>query len=196
MKKIIGVYGLSGSGKTTFVKSLSKYPVKVIDADIIAREVLSKESPLLLKVAEAFGEDILLDDGSLNRKKLGEKVFTTPASLELLNSITWPEIDRIIKERALSAKEDIVIIDCPMIHRVSSKDILDELILIKSDPDILSDRLVARESITKELAKSRIERQLETEFDGYTRIIENNADINELIKKADNFFNELKGSLI
>ena len=82
MKKIVGVYGLSGSGKTTFCKRLTdKHSCILIDADKIGREIMEKGSPVLLKVAEAFGEEYLLPDGNLNRKKLGNTVFTDKEKL-------------------------------------------------------------------------------------------------------------------
>ncbi len=196
MKKIIGVYGLSGSGKTTFCKRLAELSCTVIDADVIAREIVKKGSPLLLEIKKAFGEDILFPDGSLNRKKLGRIIFSDIREAEKLNSITWPEIDRIIKERALNVKDGIVVIDCPMLNRVSSKDICDELVLIKADEDFLADRLVRREGIEKQVAKNRIAIQLKNIKADYTRVIENNEGLSELIEKTDNFYKEMKGCFI
>ncbi len=195
MKKIIGVYGLSGSGKTTFCKRLAELSCHLIDADIVAREIVEKGSPLLIKLKDEFGEEIILPDGSLNRKKLGSIVFSDKAELERLNGITWPEIDKIIKEKALEAEAEIVVIDAAMLNKVSAKDICDELVFIKADENMLADRLVKREGIEKGLAESRIRLQLKDIGTSYTRVIENNAGIDELINKTDSFYKEMKGCL-
>jgi len=193
MKKIIGVYGLSGSGKTTFCKRLAELSCIIIDADAIGREILEKGSPLLSKVEKTFGSEYLNEDGSLNRKKLGKTVFSDGEKLELLNSITKPEINRIIKERALAIKEGIVIIDCALIEEFEVKDILDELVLIRTSPEVLIDRLITRDGLERSVAKGRIKLQTENGFSEFTRVIENDKGIEELIKKADDFYNEMKG---
>lgn len=193
MKKIIGVFGLSGTGKSTFANRLSQKGCKIIDADIIAREVLMKGSPLLSLVKETFGEDILLPDGSLDRKKLGEIVFSDKAELEKLNRITWHEINRIIIKRATEEKEGLILIDCAMLHMVSAKDICDELVFIKSDINTLADRLVQREGIEKSLAEKRIRLQLEDMIKNATTVIENTGTVEDLYIKADKFYEEMKG---
>jgi len=193
MKKIIGVYGLSGSGKTTFCKRLAELSCIIIDADAIGREILEKGSPLLSKVEKTFGSEYLNEDGSLNRKKLGKTVFSDGEKLELLNSITKPEINRIIKERALAIKEGIVIIDCALIEEFEIKDILDELVLIRTSPKVLIDRLITRDGLERSVAEGRIKLQTENGFSEFTRVIENDKGIEELIKKADDFYNEMKG---
>lgn len=193
MKKIIGVYGPSGTGKTTFCKRLSELSCIVIDADAVAREVMEKGSPLLKKLSGAFGEDILLPDGSLNRKKLGEIVFTDKNMLKRLNRISWPEINRIIKEKALGIDEGIVVIDCAMLNRVSVKEICDELVFIQTSEKVLADRISKREGIEEALAESRVKLQLRDFPSVHKRIIENDSGIDDLIKKAEDFYKELKG---
>ena len=104
-----------------------------------------------------------------------------------------PEIERIIKERALAEKEGIIVIDCALIEKFSVKDIADELVLIKTDPEILINRLVERDGLERHVAEGRVALQSENGFSEYTRIIENNSTIEELINKADDFINEMKG---
>lgn len=195
MRKIIGIYGLSGSGKSTVSKRLSELSCHLIDGDKIARDIVEKGSPFLLKLKEAFGGEIILPDDSLDRKKLGSIVFKDKAELEKLNGITWPEIDRIIKEKALEIKEGIVVIDAAMLNKVSAKDICDELVMIKADEDMLAERICEREGIEKSLAMSRIKLQLEDIGNDYTRVIENNSSLEELINKTDCFYKEMKGCL-
>ena len=195
MRKIIGIYGLSGSGKSTVSKRLAELSCHLIDGDKIARDIVEKGSPFLLKLKEAFTDDIILSDGSLDRKKLGSIVFQNKEELEKLNGIIWPETDRIIKEKALGIKDGIVVIDAAMLNKVSAKDICDELVMIKADEDILADRICEREGIEKSLAISRIKLQLEDIGDDHTRVIENNSSLEELINKTDCFYKEMKGCL-
>lgn len=182
---IIGVMGMSGSGKSTFCGHLKEKGAYIIDADKIAREVLEKGSSGLLEVKEKFGEEVLFSDGSLNRKKLGEIVFNNEEKLEILNSITAKRIDEEIIKRVNLNKGKIVVIDCPMLHKISAIGLCDKVILITAPEEILIERIVERDGISKENAKARIKSQ-NSEFSRFANeIIENNKDIKSLENEAE-----------
>lgn len=191
MKKVIGVYGYSGAGKSTFCKRLAKNGAIIIDADQIGRKILEKGSPLLEKIKELFGEGVINEDGSLARKKLGDIVFSSAEKLKLLDSVTHPEIERIITEQINSEGEGIIIVDCAMIRKLGISKLCDELIFISAPDELLVERLLKRENISEETARGRIARQKESLVTGGAIITENSGTEEELTKKADRLYERL-----
>ena len=180
---IIGIMGMSGSGKSTLAGILRDMGAELIDADKIAREVVEKGSKGLFEIREAFGEQVISPDGTLDRKKLGEIVFSDEKKLEKLNSITAPKIDDIIKNRAL-ASEKPVVIDCPMLHKISAKEICDVILLVKAPFEVMRERIEKRDKLSRKEAEKRLNSQL-SDFEKYADIIiENNGDEESLENKA------------
>ena len=112
----MGLTGGIGSGKSEVARRLAAHGAAVIDADLIAREVVAPGTPGLAEVAEAFGPGILGPDGSLDRDRLGEVVFADPALLAKLNSIVHPRV----RERMLALEQAvpagaIVVQDVPLL---------------------------------------------------------------------------------
>jgi dephospho-CoA kinase len=181
---IIGVMGMSGSGKSTFAGMLRDMGAKLIDADIVAREVVEKGTKGLSEIREAFGDEVIFPDGTLNRKKLGEIVFSDEKHLAKLNLITAPKIDEIIKKRALES-EKTVVIDCPMLHKISAKDICDIIILVKAPFEKMRERIEKRDNLSEKQAEERLSSQA-SDFEKYADIIiENDGDIESLKIKAE-----------
>lgn len=89
---IIGLTGSIASGKSTVAKMLEKYRFPIVDADQVARLVVEPGEPALTEIVAVFGEEILLEDGSLNRKKLGDLIFHDPSKRAILNGIIHPAI--------------------------------------------------------------------------------------------------------
>ena len=185
MKKIIGIYGLSGAGKTTFCTFLKELGCTVVDVDEIGRKILEKGSEGLSKVVKLFGEDILFPDGSLNRKKLGGIVFADAEKLGLLNSVTKPAIEKELLKIIKKAK-GITVIDGALVNSLEAvKENCDEIILLTADRDLLISRIIKREGLDEKSAADRIERQIESFSENCTGRIENNGDLEELKKKAE-----------
>ena len=182
---VIGIMGYSGSGKSTLSEEFKKLGACVIDADKIGKDILSPQSAGLKKAVAVFGEEILLPDGSLDRKKLGEIVFKNREKLELLNSITWTEIDNKIKEMVSSAKEKIIVIDCPLLYKVSSYKLCDEVIFINVPDRILINRIIKRDGICFDTAVARLNSQKDENFIKYATIVIENTDIDGLKTKAE-----------
>ena len=101
---IIGLTGSIASGKSTVSNMLSKLGFPIIDADLIARIVVEKGSKTLESITESFGEEVIADDGSLNREKLGEIIFTNPSKRKQLNDIIHPAI----RAEMLRQKEELI----------------------------------------------------------------------------------------
>lgn len=182
---IIGVMGLSGSGKSTFSAVLQSLGAYLIDADKIAREVVEKGSEGLFEIVSAFGKDILLPDGSLDRKKLGSIVFKDNEKLVMLNQITHRKIQGEIEKRISENKDKLIVIDAPLLHKIDTINMCDEVVLITAPKEALINRIIERDNLPYDIAKARIESQLADYKINSTIIIENNSDKNNLIKKAE-----------
>ena len=118
-------------------------------------------------------------------------MFNSAEKLALLNSVTRPEIDRIIREEINSFSEGIMIIDCAMIKELSVCELCDELIFITAPDEALIKRLLARESISEETARGRIARQKESLDLREATVIENSKTEEELLEKADILYERL-----
>src|SRR5687767_13345014 len=99
----VGLTGGIASGKSTVANLFSALGVTIVDTDVLAREVVAPGSPLLPKIAEHFGRDVLAADGSLDRRALRQRVFADPAERQWLEKLTHPEIRRLTDERSAAA---------------------------------------------------------------------------------------------
>lgn len=163
MKPVVGLTGGIACGKSTVAAQLAELGVPIVDADALAREVVAPGTPGLAAIVERFGPDVLLADGSLDRKKLGEQVFSDPDARRALNAITHPRIAAagMEKLRALA--------DHPAPYRVYEAALLVEngmakafaaLVVVTVDEATQLARLMARDGSTEDEARARIASQL------------------------------------
>lgn len=181
----VGLTGTSGAGKSTIADELKKYGYAIIDADAVARLATEKGSPLLPKLAEAFGPSVLNADGSLNRKTLAKLAFSTPEATKLLNKITHPEICRLIEKKINGAFWDgyeAVIIDAPQLFESKMSYDCNFIISVVAPRDVRIKRIMERDELTREEAESRINSQLSDEFfrENSDLVIENDGDEQKL----------------
>lgn len=181
--------GPSGAGKGTFSDLL---PFPRLDADKTAREVTEKGTPCLAELSRAFGEKILLPDGSLNRKALGAIAFANKEELEKLNRITHRYISEKVKEWLKTKRaegEKAVIIDAPQLFESGEDALCDITVAVLSEPSVRLARILSRDGITEEYARARMASQKSDEFfrTHCTYIIENNGTEKELSEKAKKF---------
>ncbi len=164
-KTLLGLTGKTGAGKSTVSKYLKEKGAYVIDGDIVAREVLVDNAPLLNKLAESFGEDIL-ENGVLNRKKLAEKAFISPENTKLLNSIMHPAINEKIQTEANEAfkTHNVVIVDAAAIIESGYADTCDKLIVVTAPEEIRKERIIKRDNISEKDAIIRINGQKTDNF--------------------------------
>lgn len=157
--EIYGLTGGSGSGKSSAAKILKEKGFYVIDADIIARKILNGK--VLNELRLAFGNSVINADGSLNRKNLAKIVFADDDKLSLLNSITHPEIARIIINEIETCGNNKVIIDAAALLVCKPlMDICDKIIVVCADKEVRIARIMKRDGLTYEEAKSRIDSQM------------------------------------
>ena len=190
---VIGLCGGSGSGKSTVTKKFEKYGVVSIDADKVYRELLFSGSTLLLQLKNAFGDKIINDDGTLNKKELSAIVFSDYEKehyLPVLNSITHAaiisETERRIEEFRQNGSIPAVIFDAPLLFEAGFDKKCDIIIAVTADTETRIERIMMRDNITKEQAQQRISAQLSDEFliEHADYVIVNNGTAESLEKRV------------
>ena len=187
---VIGLTGATGAGKGFFGKTaFEKYGIVHIDTDKTAREVVMPGEPCLEDIKDFFGEEVINEDGTLNRKKLGEIVFSDKEKLSVLNRITHHYItDKVKKtiENARSNNEKAVIIDAPLLFESGEDKLCDVTVGVIAHRNIRKSRIMSRDGISEEMAESRI---ASGKDEGFFRekcdyILENNGNEAEYTNKA------------
>ncbi|WP_163653311.1 dephospho-CoA kinase [Listeria sp. PSOL-1] len=190
MKKTIGLTGSIATGKSTVSNLFSDKGIPVIDADVAAREVVQKETVGLKKIAVFFGEEVLNDDGSLNRPYLGELIFNDQKKREALNKIVHP----LVKDNMLAKRNDlfqsganIVIFDIPLLFESHLETLVDQIIVVKTSREVQLSRLIARNHLNKKQAIVRINSQmsLAEKCKRADYVIDNNGDLNDTEKQVN-----------
>ena len=160
----VGLTGSIAVGKSFVLRTLAELGCHVIDADDIAREVVAPHSVGLKLVTEAFGEDVLREDRSLDRAKLGSIVFSDQQKRAQLNSILHPFIiaaqDDQIREIESQDPTGIVVIDAALMIESNGYRRLDKLIVVHCRPEIQLNRLMSRDHLSREAAEQRIASQM------------------------------------
>lgn len=156
----VGLTGGIGAGKSEVSRLLVECGAVLIDADKIAREVVERGTPGLAAVVDAFGEDILTPDGSLDRPSLGSIVFADPDKLALLNSIVHPLVGARSRELEAAAAQDAVIVhDVPLLAENGLAPLYDVVVVVDAAPETQLDRLIRLRGMTEEDARARMAAQ-------------------------------------
>lgn len=185
---VIGLTGSIATGKSTVASMFMDLGIPVIDADRIAREVVEPGEEAYKKVVETFGEEILLEDRSLNRPKLGRIVFSDEEKRNQLNSIVHPAIrKRMLEKRDAYLKngEDCVVLDIPLLFESKLEHFVDKIIVVYVDEDVQLKRLLERNQLTKEEALQRIRSQMpvKDKIELADAVIDNNGTIEHSFKQ-------------
>ncbi len=164
---ILGLTGQTGAGKSTVSKILEKYGCYHIDADLVARETIDSDEKVKAELKNRFGDDVIGNDGKVNRKLLGAKAFADPQSTLDLNSITHPAVNK--KVQSIIAKKEqenvkAVIIDAIALFESGEDKLCDYTVSVIAPKDIRLKRITARDSISEEKALERINAQKDEEF--------------------------------
>lgn len=183
--RVIGLTGGIASGKSTVASILAEFGATIIDADKVAREVVKPGEPAWHDIRKTFGDDILLANGNLDRKLLGEIIFNDPAKRQILNSIMHPRIiEECLKiiEHFKEAGMQIVILEAPLLIETGMDTMVDEVWLVVVDVETQISRLIKRDGLTRGQALKRIKSQmpLEQKILKADKIIDGQLNITEL----------------
>lgn len=190
--KVIGLTGGIGSGKSTVSEYLKIKNISIIDADAISREIVISGSKMsaLDELVNAFGSSILSNDGTLDRKKLASKAFSTKENKELLDTIMLGKIVSIILKRIEEAKMlDLmqVVIDAPLLFEADLAQYCDEIWVVDASDEVRINRVMSRDGATKEEVIARIKTQTTTEEKKLkaTHILDNSTTKEALYNQID-----------
>ncbi|WP_342042614.1 dephospho-CoA kinase [Bacillus sp. OTU2372] len=163
MSLVIGLTGGIASGKSTVSNMLKEMSITVIDADVEARLAVMKGEPAYKKIIAEFGEGILLENGEIDRQKLGAIIFHQADKRKRLNEISHPEVRRRMLEQVEIAKrnnEEVVVLDIPLLFESKLTAMVEKTLLVYVDIDIQLQRLVERNNLTITDAEARISSQM------------------------------------
>ena len=163
---VIGITGSIATGKSTVSKMIKELGYTVVDADIAARVVVEPGEEAYQKIVEHFGKEILLANGEIDRKKLGDLVFQNEEKRLLLNSIVHPAVRKKMndeKELAIFRGEKVVFLDIPLLYESNLTYMVDKVLVVYVDQTTQLERLMNRNHLTKEEALARITSQLSIE---------------------------------
>ena len=157
---IIGLTGGIATGKSTVSKILRDLNIKVIDADKIAHNVLEHED-VINKIQDVFSKNVVNENGKIDRKKLGKIVFEDNKKLKKLESITHPKILEIIDYKLKESKDELIVLDAPLLFETSLDDKVDEIWVIYANEETQINRLKKRDNLNKKEALDRINSQMD-----------------------------------
>jgi len=187
---IIGLTGSIATGKSTVSRMLKQKGYPIVDADEISRLVVEPGSPVLTSIAETFGSDILLADGSLNREKLGSLIFNDTEKRKKLNEIIHPAVRKEMlrqKEEWLEKGANTIIMDIPLLFESKLQSYVDKIIVVSAAPTVQRKRLMARNGYSQDEADARINSQLSIaeKEKGADAVINNNGSMEETENQLD-----------
>ncbi|MFJ8181954.1 dephospho-CoA kinase [Streptomyces sp. NPDC096105] len=190
----VGLTGGIGAGKSEVSRLLVECGAVLIDADRIAREVVEPGTPGLAAVVEAFGEEILAEDGSLDRPRLGALVFADPEKLTTLNSIVHPLVGARSRELEEAAPEDAVVVhDVPLLTENGLAPLYDVVIVVDTRPETQLDRLVRLRGMSEADARARMAAQATREQRRAIAdvVIDNDVPLDALERRVEEVWAEL-----
>lgn len=164
---IIGLTGGIATGKSTVSAMLVSRGALLVDADVIAREVMLPGHPVLAAVRERFGPEVMNEDGTLNRKELGQIVFGDQAELQALNDITHPAIRQEIKQQMttyeLQHPDKLVVVDIPLLYESKLDNLFQEVMVVYVPRTLQLQRLRDRDGLDVQGAEQRLAAQMDIE---------------------------------
>ncbi|KAK7299774.1 hypothetical protein RJT34_10600 [Clitoria ternatea] len=183
--RIVGLTGGIASGKSTVSNLFKSHDVPVVDADVVAREALRKGSGGWKKVVGAFGNEILLENGEVNRPRLGQIVFSDPDKRQFLNRLLAPYISSGIFWEVLKLwikGYKVIVLDVPLLFEAKMDRFTKPIIVVWVDPETQIQRLLARDKSSKEDATNRVNAQmaLDVKRSKADIVIDNTSSLDDL----------------
>ncbi len=180
---ILGLTGGIGAGKTLVSNHLASLDIEIVDADVIARDVVAIGSDGLSAIEQHFGSAILLDDGSLNRAKLREIIFADSEQKSWLNNLLHPLIRQDITEQLTNAKSPYVVLSAPLLFENKLDALCDHTLLVDVPVEVQLARTANRDSVSTEQVKNIITAQMsrEDKLQKADSILDNHREISSVL---------------
>lgn len=199
---IAGLTGGIATGKSTVAGMFRELGAEVVDADLIARDVVKKGAPAWKMIKDEFGDDILLDNHEIDREKLGDLIFNDTERKDRLNRIVHPavfhEIGERIKQIEKNSPDAIVILDVPLLIEAGMQDGFSNVILVYVPEEVQAERLMQRDGFSKQEAFARIRSQMPIEEKKTIAdiVIDNTKDLEHTRRQAVNVYTCLSDKLM
>lgn len=190
----VGLTGGIASGKSTVSAILAELGAVVVDADLIAREVVARGTPGLAAVVEEFGTGLLTPEGDLDRPAMGALVFADPAARERLEAIVHPLVHRRSAElEAAAAPGAVVVHDIPLLAEVGRAGQFDAVVVVDAPTDLQLERMVRDRGWTREQAEARIAAQASRDerLAIATHVVDNTGSLEDLRRRVEEIYGEL-----
>ncbi|WP_421218674.1 dephospho-CoA kinase [Aeromonas jandaei] len=176
---VVAITGGIGSGKTTIANQFAELGIDVVDADVIAREVVESGTPALAAIADHFGPDVITPDGQLDRRRLREQVFSNPSAKAWLNALLHPLIRSEMQRQCAAARSPYCLLVVPLLVENKLTDLANRVLVVDVDEATQIERTCRRDGVTAEQAKAIIAAQ---------------ASRSERLAAADDVIENLNGS--
>jgi dephospho-CoA kinase len=193
---IIGLTGGIGSGKTTVAALFAQKGAFVIDTDVIAREIVQSDSPVLEAIRQEFGDEIILPDGSLDRPALARIIFGNEAKRTKLNHLTHPEIlKRVLAIIGAQPSESIIVVVVPLLFESGFDRSCDRSVAVIASPELRRHRLQERDGLSVSEVEARMRTQLpDAEYEKRADIVVRNEDnLTALGREVDRAWQTITG---
>ena len=196
---VVGLTGGIASGKSTISKYLASFGAKIIDADKISRDIVEPGEVAWNKIKSYFGTAVINKDQTLDRAELGKIIFKDPAKRQVLNDIIHPEVISQTKKLIDSYKADktvpLIVVDAPLLIEAKMTSLVDEVWVVNASKEKQIERVMERDSITREGAEQRIASQMPTEEKTkYAhRLIDTNLSKEETFREVSKLWEEIVG---
>ena len=179
---VIGLTGSIGTGKSEAARQLEALGASIISADQVGHEAYTPNTEAWEQVVAAFGEDILQDDGEIDRRKLGAVVFSDPGQLEKLNQIMHPRMARMVADKIEELRDqgaEVVVVEAALLFEAGWDSLVEEVWVTDSTEQVVIERLKQRNGMSEEEARKRISSQMgRTErLERSDYVIENSGDM-------------------
>jgi len=195
--KMIGLTGGIATGKSIVASVFREMGAIILDADVIARLVVLPHQPAWKDIVEFFGPQVVNEDQSLDRAKIGEIVYNNPNSLKELNRFTHPRIMQYYKDELRRIKTEqpdaIVILEVPLLYETNMDKLCQQVVVVYVDRETQIQRLMKRDNMSYADAVKRVDAQMP--MDEKVRradfVIDNQSSMEETKEKATKYYNEI-----
>lgn len=195
---VVALTGGIASGKTAVSDRFAALGVPIIDTDVIAHQVVEVGQPALLEITSAFGKEILLPDGKLNRRLMRETIFSDPAAKRRLEGILHPAIQDRVQQEIATVDADYCLVVIPLFSETGAYDWVDRVLVVDTSEETQIERVMRRDGVSQEQAEAALASQTsrEVRLGLADDVIENNDSIEELdaeVQRLHHLYTRLAG---
>lgn len=196
MSFILGITGGIATGKSSVVNYIKGLEIPIVDADLIAREIVLPNRPALKVLVDCFGKQIIDEKGHLDRKKLGDIVFNDATKRQQLDELLAPYLQAEIKRQIeqYQGEHALVVVDIPLMYEKGYDEWMDQVAVVYCTPDQQVNRLMSRNHLTSEQAIRRIHSQLPIDIKKQMAeiVFDNSQTLEQTIKQVEQWLTDRK----